>query len=216
MLQIRCLDAVVRKGSFRSAALELHMSQPSVSMHVAKLESSLGMKLLARSTRGSSLTEAGTEMLPCLRTLLRAEASAQQHAATVLGNRVGLVRIAGVNSAVTGLVPDAVLDVKNNHPQLGVEVTEITSVAVTEGTRDGTFDIGIAAHSLDIQLGLEQEVLAEGGLMLLAHEDHPLLGGEPITRDLVAAEPFVTLRPGYSLREVAQRYLEPHQPNIVG
>lgn len=185
-------------------------------MQVAKLEQALGIKLLARSTRGSDLTEAGTDMLPHLRTLLRAEASTQQHAAAVLGNRLGLVRLAGVNSAVTGLFPEAVLEVATNHPDLDVEVTEQTSVGVAEGTRDGTFDIGIAAHAVDEQTGLEREVLSEGGLMFVAHENHPLFAEATITRDRIAEEPLVTLRPGYSLRQLALRYLEPFTPKIVG
>lgn len=216
LLQIRCFDAVVREGSFRGGALALHMSQPSVSMHVAKLERTLGIKLLARTTRGSTLTEAGTAMLPHLRSVLRAEAASQQHAAAVLGNRVGRVRVAGVNSAVTGILPDAVLALATDHPELDVEVFERTSILVTEGTRDGTFDIGLAAHPVDTNIGLELEVLDRGGLMFVAHEGHPLLHRDEITRGVVAEQPFVTLRSGYSLRDIALRYLSPHLPKIVG
>lgn len=52
---------VVETGSFSAVARESHMSQPTVSKHVAALEQRLGTKLLVRSTRQLNLTEAGTE-----------------------------------------------------------------------------------------------------------------------------------------------------------
>jgi DNA-binding transcriptional LysR family regulator len=50
---------VVETGSFSSAARQLRVGQPAVSKTVAQLEDRLGVKLLTRSTRGLSTTEAG-------------------------------------------------------------------------------------------------------------------------------------------------------------
>src|SRR5260370_4914874 len=50
---------VVETGSFSSAARQLRVGQPAVSKTVAQLENHLGVKLLTRSTRGLTPTEAG-------------------------------------------------------------------------------------------------------------------------------------------------------------
>ena len=50
---------VVETGSFSSAARQLRVGQPAVSKTIAQLESYLGVKLLTRSTRGLTPTEAG-------------------------------------------------------------------------------------------------------------------------------------------------------------
>src|SRR5258705_3145603 len=50
---------VVETGSFSGAARQLRVGQPAVSKTVAQLESYLGVKLLTRSTRGLTPTEAG-------------------------------------------------------------------------------------------------------------------------------------------------------------
>ena len=57
-LQVLC--KVVDAGSFSAAAAQLSMSAPMVSKHVAQLEQSLGARLLNRTSRRVSLTEAGT------------------------------------------------------------------------------------------------------------------------------------------------------------
>ena len=50
---------VVDTGSFSAAARQLHVGQPAVSKTVAQLEELLGVRLLARSTRGLAVTQAG-------------------------------------------------------------------------------------------------------------------------------------------------------------
>ena len=54
---------VVETGSFSAAARTLNVGQPAVSKTVAQLEERLGVRLLMRSTRGLSPTEAGQSFL---------------------------------------------------------------------------------------------------------------------------------------------------------
>jgi len=192
-------------------------------MQIRTLERQLGVQLLRRSPRGSTLTEAGTEMLPHLRALLRAEEAAKQHASALIGNRGGKVRVAGVNSAVVGLLPDAIRETTEKHPELDVEVAELTSAEVREGVYDGTFEIGLPADTIQHlerlgivdRPGIASEILTEGPLMLVARHDHQILKAPIIDRALVAQEPIVTLRPGYSLREFTLEYLAGCSPRIV-
>lgn len=57
--ELRCFDAVARLGSFQAAGDALHRSHPSVFAAVARLEATLGLKLLDRSGYRVDLTEAG-------------------------------------------------------------------------------------------------------------------------------------------------------------
>eukprot|EP01032_Pedospumella_encystans_P036203 gene36203-40954_t len=60
MTSLRVFREVVESGSFVAAAERLGLSAPMASKHVAQLEKSLGARLLHRSSRHLSLTEAGT------------------------------------------------------------------------------------------------------------------------------------------------------------
>src|ERR671918_535305 len=56
LVHLKVLAAVARHGSVTEAAKELHYSQPSVSHHLARLESATGAKLIQRVGRGIELT----------------------------------------------------------------------------------------------------------------------------------------------------------------
>ncbi|RIJ71272.1 LysR family transcriptional regulator [Nakamurella silvestris] len=80
--QLRCLVAVMDAGSFTDAAIELGVSQAAVSRSVSTLESTLGVRLLRRTTRSVSPTSAGAPVLARARRLLADLESLIQDAVT--------------------------------------------------------------------------------------------------------------------------------------
>lgn len=68
--QLRYFSAVVEAGSFSAAGEALHMSQPSLSVAVSRLEASVGVALLERSPRGVEPTSAGRYLLDAAAGLL--------------------------------------------------------------------------------------------------------------------------------------------------
>ncbi|MBH1963258.1 MAG: LysR family transcriptional regulator [Comamonadaceae bacterium] len=70
-LGIQAFLAIVENGSFQLAASELNLSQTAVSHRMRKLEEFLGVKLIARTTRDVTLTDAGRALLPNARRAVR-------------------------------------------------------------------------------------------------------------------------------------------------
>ena len=68
--QLRVLDAIVRTGSFRAAAEELHRAQSAVSYAVKNLESDLGVQLFSRDASRPVLTPEGQAVHAKARALL--------------------------------------------------------------------------------------------------------------------------------------------------
>src|SRR5580692_2608010 len=113
---------VVEAGSFSAAAQDLNMGQPAVSKTIASLEDRLGVRLLTRSTRKLSPTEAGTAFYE---RALRAIGEANEAEAAAQGAGSGLegrLRIAApVTFSRLHLVPKlgAFLDA---HPRVQLEI----------------------------------------------------------------------------------------------
>ena len=59
LVELDAVIAIARRGSFRTAALELEMSTTALSNAIGKLERRLGVRLFNRTTRSVSLTDAG-------------------------------------------------------------------------------------------------------------------------------------------------------------
>ena len=113
---------VVETGSFSGAARQLRVGQPAVSKTIAQLESYLGVKLLARSTRGLTPTEAGLGYLERARRAIE-EADEAELAARGAGTGLkGRLRIcAAVTFARIHLIP-LLSQFLAQHPDLDLEV----------------------------------------------------------------------------------------------
>lgn len=72
MQQLRCALEVLNQGSFTKAAEKLYISQPSLSLHIKKLEKELGVALFIRTTHSIEPTEAGIEFCKCVQDVISA------------------------------------------------------------------------------------------------------------------------------------------------
>ena len=217
LVQLQCLDSVVREGSFRGAAAALSLSQPSVSMHVANLEQRLGVQLLKRSARGTSLTDAGKQMLPHLRSVLRAEEAARQQAISLRGEMEGRVRIGAVSGALSTVVPEAIHLTLDRYHTLTFEVFQMRGEEVQERVLDGTVDIGLIVEYTTAEFpDMRAELLTEGQVMFVAKRGHHLFNQDSVTLREVAAEPMVMLSPGHMLRERTLEVFSGYNLRIVG
>ena len=217
LVQLQCFDSVVREGSFRGAAVALSLSQPSVSMHVGNLERRLGVQLLQRSARGTSLTDSGRRMLPHLRSVLRAEEAARQQAVSLRGEMEGRVRIGAVSGAISALVPEAVRLTMDRHNELAFEVFQMTANDVHDRVLDGTVDVGLLVENATAEFpDMRAELLTHGPVMFVAPRGHHLLRRDAVTRQEVAAEPLILLTPGHLLRERTLEFFSGYNLRIVG
>ena len=113
---------VVEEQSFSGAARKLAMSKSAVSKHVTKLEDSLGIRLLNRTTRRLSLTDAGATFYQhCARVVEEIETA--EHALTDLrGTPRGTLRISAPLTFGQRYMPDLVSEFMGLHPGLHVDI----------------------------------------------------------------------------------------------
>ncbi|MFJ3059075.1 LysR substrate-binding domain-containing protein [Herbaspirillum sp. NPDC087042] len=93
MTSIECFVAAAHAGSFSAAARQLGLTSAAVGKNVARLESSLGVRLFHRSTRKLSLTEAGERFLQEVSGGLQAIRSAVANLASAGGQPAGTLKV---------------------------------------------------------------------------------------------------------------------------
>jgi DNA-binding transcriptional LysR family regulator len=132
--------AVARERSFTRAAAKLGVSQSALSHSVRALEARLGVRLLTRTTRSVSATEAGERLVHSVAPRL-AEIEAEMAAVSELGEKVaGTIRITAIDHVVDSLVWPRLGPVLHQYPELRVEIS--TDYRMVDIAAEG-YDIGI-------------------------------------------------------------------------
>jgi DNA-binding transcriptional LysR family regulator len=114
---------VVDGGSFSAAARRLGMSRSAVSKAVSKLEHSLGVRLLHRSTRHLSVTEVGAAFAEHCSRILDEMAQAERVASSLHAQPRGVLRVAASVAFGTLHVAPALADFLGHYPDLDIDMT---------------------------------------------------------------------------------------------
>jgi DNA-binding transcriptional LysR family regulator len=158
--ELRCFVAIVERGSFTDAAIELRMSQAAVSRNLASLERKLGIRLLGRTTRRLELTAGGERALRQARRVLSGVDELERGAKS----ENSVVRIGYAWSALGRHTVPFQRRWAAAHPDIELELAR--SNTATAGLADGTAQLAILRRppptdDYDLVLiGLEKRVCA--------------------------------------------------------
>jgi DNA-binding transcriptional LysR family regulator len=200
--QIANLLAIAEHGSFTRAAAEKGMSQPALSNSIALLEQRLGVKVLERSRRGSTLTAFGEILVrraEGVQSLLSdAEAEVRRHAAGISGP----LRIGATPSVLASLLPKALRRLDEGGAPLDLEIVDGLDGRLVPMLRSGRIDIIVGP--VDEMLGQTDDVieavLFEDPFWLAAGPASPFHGARILSLTELADAPWALPREGSSYR----------------
>lgn len=174
--ELRCLVEVVESGGFNRAAERLGISKSMVSRRIARMEASLGARLLSRTTRGISPTEAGLELKARGERIL-AELEEAREAVAQQGGVTGRLRLSAPLSFGTRHVAPALAEMMSRHPKLELDVSYSDRAVDLLGERfDAAVRIGALRDS-----SLVARRIAPVRTVLAASPDYLARHGRPST-----------------------------------
>ncbi len=132
---IRTFIEIADQGSLTRAADTLDLSRAMVSRHLEALERWLGARLLHRTTRRVSLSEAGLEALPRLRQMLELAADLQAVSGARRAEPTGKLRITTSLSFAISCLTQAIVDFQGRHPRIEVELLTVDRAVDLVGER---------------------------------------------------------------------------------
>ena len=172
---------LAREGSFTRAADALHITQQSLSSHIAGLEAELGCTLLVRRTP-LELTYAGRTFLRYAESLRQTQQAMQREFCDISENQKGELRVGIAYTRGRAIMPHLIPVFQRSYPNVAIKLLEGSNDALQKVLRSGDVDLAIAAfpHPLpgviledyyleNIVLCLSDELLGHCGLDLNAH-----------------------------------------------
>jgi DNA-binding transcriptional LysR family regulator len=198
--QLRYFVAVAEELHFRRAAERLHMSQPPLSHQIRLLEDELGCVLLERTRRRVELTPAGNALLRDARAALGDLDRAARNARRIHEGQTGLLRVSFAGSALLSLVPRVVHGLREQHPEIDIELRERSTSDQVRALAAGATDLGLAPLPVG-DADVDVEVLVRERTVAAVPAAHPLARARRLTLRLLAESPFVLFpreqAPGY-------------------
>lgn len=205
LIQLRCFVAVAEELHFGRAAQRMEMLPASLGRHVRKLEDSLGVQLVERTTRHVSLTEAGEETLKEARDLLARADALEERARRASRAHATVLRIGAIDSAAIGLVPQLLTFFRQRHPEIEVTLLEQKTIRLLPKLLSGRLDLAFVRRPETRNPRFQfQHLLAETTVVAVP-QHHRLAERESVTvRDLVD-EPLI----------VPERESRPHSHDLT-
>ncbi len=200
--QLRYFCAVAESGSFSRAAEQSHVSQPSLSQQILKLEDELGARLFDRLGRSVRLTEVGKTFLPRARAVLRELEAARGDVVERKDSVGGAICVGVIPTIGPYFLPAQLTFLSRRFPQARVTVVEEITPALLERLRASVVDVAILA--LPIR-GHEFETfpLLREDLFAALPKKHKFAGRAIISLKDLRAEDFLLLRDGHCFRDTA-------------
>lgn len=199
---LRYLVAVADARHFGKAAKACHVSQPTLSAQIKKLEEFLGLELLERHPRGVVLTEMGQEFVARARRLLR---DADEIVALAKSSRdplAGKLSLALIPTVGPYLLPLVAKKLRKQLPRLQLMLQEYQTLPLLERLRRGEIDMGIVALPIELD-GLESKALYREDFMLALPSDHALARQSGVKLADIEGEQLLLLEDGHCLRDQA-------------
>jgi DNA-binding transcriptional LysR family regulator len=177
--QINAFYAVASTGSFSSAAEKIFRTQSAVSIQVARLEETVGRRLIHRTTKSIELTEAGKVFLGYVEKIRGLLTEARQELLDLEKMERGRLTISTSDTTACYLLPGILQTFKDDYPGIEIVVRNTTSLQTIEMVAHNEVDIGIATLAF-LKPNLEAIPLFPRFDVVICHPEHPLAGRKQV------------------------------------
>jgi LysR family hydrogen peroxide-inducible transcriptional activator len=202
LTELRYIVAVADTAHFGRAAGECHVSQPTLSMQIKKLEEMLGVRLFERTSKRVRVTAAGERIVERARIILE-ELRALGDAARGHHNLLaGPLRVGMIPTLGPYLLPWLLQPLQAAFRRLRLVVEEGMTATLLDDVTQHRLDAALIALPVSAP-GLEWEPLFDEPFWLLAPAAHPLAARRRIRQSDLEGQHVLLLTEGHCLRDQA-------------
>lgn len=201
--QLHIFNVVAKHRSYSKAAAELYLSQPTVSVHLQKLEQELGMELFEQLGRNIYLTDAGRMLFIYTQKIFALAEEAERALEELQGLHKGRIRIGASTTPGIYYLPHLLGQFKNDYPGIELILDVANSMEIEKKILANQLDLAVVGERPS-----EGDLIAESfrtdHLVMILSPNHPLLSQEKITLEDLARQRFIMREPGSGTRKAIE------------
>ena len=198
MHQLRYAVAVVRAGNFSRAAEQCHVSQPSLSQQIMKLEEELGERLFDRTKREARLTPHGEAFLQRAVRILEEVDAAKREANDAKDLLSGTVTLGVIPTVAPYLLPGVMAAFAKKYPGVEMIVHEEQTTRLLKMLHGYEIDLALASLPLEGEQ-LQIQPLFTEELLLALPPSHPLSRKAVVPDSELEQEHLIVMKEGHCL-----------------
>lgn len=203
--QLRCLIAVADTLHFGKAAQQMDMLPASFGRQIKLLEERLGSRLLVRTTRHVSLTDAGRDFVEAARDIVDRANRLEAEFREGQQDQLPTLRIGAIDSAAAGLMPQFLPRFRELYPDIDIELLEQKTFRLLPRILSGRLDAAIVRPPEMRDSRLTFRSLFNETAVVAVPEQHDLATKAEITVADMADEPLI----------VPERRSRPHSHDLT-
>ena len=192
--QLRYFVEVARVGNFTRAAERCHVTQPTLSHQIKKLEDELGEPLLQRRKKGVRPTSFGQRFLLRATTVLRELSDATAEARAFRAEVQGTLRLGAIPTVAPYLLPPLLQAARERFPALGFAVSEEPTEVLLQQLRRGDLDAALVSPPMTNPEEWGIAPLVKDELLATLPKGHALARSPTVPLADLVAEPLVLRR----------------------
>jgi DNA-binding transcriptional LysR family regulator len=182
-------------------AQHMNLSQPAVSKMLKEIESVFGFDLFERRPRSMVPTTLGEHVIKYAHTTLNDADKFVEQMKSLHSGGYGCLKVGGIFAATSAVLPEAIVEIKQSHPLLNVEVVEQTSGNLMKMLDDKILDLAIGRFSTEAQKqSFDFIPLAPENFCLVVNSSHPLSGEEAVSLEKLFEWPWLLYPKGTPIR----------------
>ncbi len=200
--ELRYVIALADHGHFGRAATACHVSQPTLSTQLKKLEDFLGVQLFERTNRALHITPVGQRVVDKARAIIAECDAIVSFTKSETAPLSGVLNLGVIPTLAPYILPWLVPALGERYPQLRLSVYEDLTAALISRLRRHHLDAALLALPVDDD-ALTEVALFEEPFWLLAPRDHPVGLNSQVTEQALGDLDLLLLTDGHCLRDQA-------------
>lgn len=200
LAQLEYVVAVDSYRHFGKAAEHCHVTQPTLSMQIQKLERQLGVDLFDRHRQPVEPTDVGRKIIEQSRVILRESSRIQEIIKEASGDVAGELRIGIIPTLAPYLLHRFVSHLVENYPKLSLVIEELRTEQILDLVQKDRLDAGLVASGVN-RADLEEIPLFDEPFVGYVSEREPYYGADEVGVDELRLDELWLLNEGHCFRD---------------